>query len=715
MKNKSKIKTIIIILGIIFALSTIGNLKIISDQGDNKGTMEIRNETNFNSLKRSGFWANCPSIHIKNDNWSETALDWIQVNSGTENDPHIIENVTIDAGGLGNAILIENSSDYFIIRNCTLTNSGSDNNAGIFLNNTLNGQLVNNSCTNNNFHGICLSNKSNNTIIVNNTVNNNDRHGIKLQLNCSGNTVLGNKANYNGRCGIVLSIECNNNSILGNECKFNGVDPLGNYFGIYIVNDCNDNLISGNIASNNEWYGIYLINGCDNNTISGNTARRNLIYGILVRDNSNENKILGNNASNNRYGIGLYNCDENTISGNTANNAGTYGIYLRIDSDNNVISENIANNIGKTGILLDENCDNNTLSGNILYYNGEHGVLLSNDCLDNNITANYIFDNNYYGVFVRINSDDNIITANYIYQNTQWSILIDSANCDNTLISKNVMVSSEMKFINDAGTNTTLKFNYFGITLPSFTVKIIAQSFSTLEFIITINMSSQCIGLELSAFLIQMWWNGIIVSSNNIIELGNGLYNLYLTPIFVTPGEDPVLLNMTISAAYHRDKYFETYISVDPIIIINILQVEITEHSYSLEHFNLTIFVCNETELGIDSAIIQIRWNGVDVSNDVINLGNGFYFVSLEPITVAPGEDPILLNVIISADGYQDKSFETYIAVDPDTLDKEIGESAEEFPLTIIIIASISIAGGIGVAGITIFLLRKRKRASEVK
>ena len=42
-------------------------------------------------------------------------------------------------------------------------------------------------------------------------------------------------------------------------------------------------------------------------------------------------------------------------------------------------------------------------------------------------------------------------------------------------------------------------------------------------------------------------------------------------------------------------------------------------------------------------------------------------------------------------------------------------EPSEQFPLTIIIIACISIAGGIGVAGITIFLLRKRKRASEVK
>ena len=102
-------------------------------------------------------------------------------------------------------------------------------------------------------------------------------------------------------------------------------------------------------------------------------------------------------------------------------------------------------------------------------------------------------------------------------------------------------------------------------------------------------------------------------------------------------------------------------------------------------------------------------------SYNITNLGDILYNVSSTPITVAPGEDPILLNMIISADGHQDKSFETYIAVDPDTLDKDGGDFAEVFPLTIIIIAIISMAGGIGVAGVSIVLLRKRKGASEIK
>jgi len=240
-------------------------------------------------------------------------------------------------------------------------------------------------------------------------------------------------------------------------------------------------------------------------------------------------------------------------------------------------------------------------------------------------------------------------------------------------------------------------------------LEIVDQLFSTEKFNITFFIhNSTGFGIDLTS--IQMWWNGVDVSSS-VISLGNGYYFISLDPITVAPGEDPILLNMTISASGYEDEYL---VAVEPTEITKLLQVEITEHFYSLEHFNLTFFVCNEAEQGINSATIQIWWNGVDVSSSVINLGNGFYFVSLEPITVAPGEDPILLNMTISASGYEDKYLETYLAVDPDTLDKEAGKPTEIFPLTIIIIIIISIVGGIVIAGVSIVLLRKKKRLSEV-
>ena len=107
-------------------------------------------------------------------------------------------------------------------------------------------------------------------------------------------------------------------------------------------------------------------------------------------------------------------------------------------------------------------------------------------------------------------------------------------------------------------------------------------------------------------------------------------------------------------------------------------------------------------------------WNSSDVSSRVQNLGDGFYFVSLEPITVKPGEEPITLEIAISIFEYEDLFFETYIAVDPDNLIEDDGISPDESPFYLIIIIITSIAGGIGMTGAILLLLRRRKGVSEV-
>ena len=170
----------------------------------------------------------------------------------------------------------------------------------------------------------------------------------------------------------------------------------------------------------------------------------------------------------------------------------------------------------------------------------------------------------------------------------------------------------------------------------------------------------------------------------------------------------PITIRFYAKDIIDQVNYSEVIVIKD---IVQLLDVNILHQSFSLEEFNFTIFVYNDKGEGIDFATIQIWWDGIDVSMNIQNLGNGLYFISLNPITVAPGEDPILLNMIISADGYQDKYFDTYLAVDPDILNKDTGKPTEEPPLVIIIIASTSIAGGIG-AIVIIFLLRKRKRTS---
>jgi len=161
-------------------------------------------------------------------------------------------------------------------------------------------------------------------------------------------------------------------------------------------------------------------------------------------------------------------------------------------------------------------------------------------------------------------------------------------------------------------------------------------------------------------------------------------------------------------------KDYRNLTSYEEIVIIKKitkhLDIDIIDLIFSTKDFNLTFYIYNETNQGISFTSIQIWWNETDVSTDIQNFGNGLYFISLEPITVAPGEDPILLNITITALGYEEKNFETYIAVDPDTLQKSSEVPSEELPLLIIITVSVLSSGAIvGVA--VLFWQRRRKKA----
>ena len=131
-------------------------------------------------------------------------------------------------------------------------------------------------------------------------------------------------------------------------------------------------------------------------------------------------------------------------------------------------------------------------------------------------------------------------------------------------------------------------------------------------------------------------------------------------------------------------KDYKNLTSYEEIVIIKkitkLLDIDIIDLIFSTKDFNLTFYIYNETNQGINFASIQMWWNETDVSTDIQNLGNGLYFISLEPIIVAPGEDPILLSMIISAEGYEDKYFETVIAVDPEVIDKKPPDKKAAIP-----------------------------------
>ncbi|MFX1497497.1 MAG: nitrous oxide reductase family maturation protein NosD [Promethearchaeota archaeon] len=223
--------------------------------------------------KLSYQWIITKEIHI-NNNWSasEALYDFI-TGSGTFDDPYILENITITNRRDGSdGIIVQNSMDYFIIRNCRLKSSGTLlNNSEVKLVNSTRGILINNTISSNVGYGISLINSYNNSIIENSMFNNTY---IGIGLNKShNNVIIYNRANNHGK-------------------------DVKQGFGIVLFNSDN-NSISKNIASYNTAIGILLYNSSFNN-ITLNTANNNYL-GLHLGQSSNYNNIIGNNLKGNNY------------------------------------------------------------------------------------------------------------------------------------------------------------------------------------------------------------------------------------------------------------------------------------------------------------------------------------------------------------------------------------------------------------------------------
>jgi parallel beta-helix repeat protein len=441
-------------------------------EGVNRGEMSYPTSLNEKSdilseergmLKASGFW-DLPYIHVDN-NWSQTAsiYNWCS-GSGSWSDPYIIENVTIDDFISRPAIEIENSNDYFIIRNCTsLLSTGSFTYPGFVIRDSSNGTIHNNSIRVSDWYGIYLRN-SNNITIYDNYLNQNRGDAIYLS-NSDSNKIFQNRVidGFN-QDGISLDSGSDWNSITNNTINTN--DGRG----IHIISS-DHNLVMNNTIGTIDTYEMY-IRTSYNITISDNKMTRG---GIRVTDTYSDmssHSISANNTVNgkpiyyyvdeknlndgnftNAGQVILINCSDSVIRNlifadlemgialfHNSNNVSIinntmdtipYGIYLNNGNIGNLIKNNTVWNsyiqfVVGASIYLGTNCDNNTITDNNLYFN-ERGLYLTNDCDYNNITNNIIRDNEEQGIRININSDFNDINNNLVLNNSNNGIEIDSS------------------------------------------------------------------------------------------------------------------------------------------------------------------------------------------------------------------------------------------------------------------------------------------------
>ncbi|GAG81592.1 unnamed protein product, partial [marine sediment metagenome] len=175
--NKMKIPTVkektlqvnrFLILMVFLLVSILIILPWLINDNENYIINNFSNEVD-NNLKISGI---SNKIHI-NNNWSEAKAAGICTGSGTYADPYLIEDLVIDAEGIGSCILIESSNDYFKIENCTLHHSEmyhfflEERHAGIKLNNASNGIIYHNEFSLHRSYGIYLVDSKNNLILEN--------------------------------------------------------------------------------------------------------------------------------------------------------------------------------------------------------------------------------------------------------------------------------------------------------------------------------------------------------------------------------------------------------------------------------------------------------------------------------------------------------------------------------------------------------------------
>jgi parallel beta-helix repeat protein len=358
---------------------------------------------------------------------------------GTSENPYLIENVIIDGLNATACITIEESSQYFVIKNCTLYNSSSV--GGILLAATSNGFVTDCNISNNNGPGIDAGDGEYN-FLVNNTINDNEESGIRAI-----------RTDY-------ITIY---NNTLGN-----------NYYGI---NNWESDFvnISSNIVYDNRW-GInawYAFNG----TFNENEAFDNELEG-LVFEECFYNEIDNNQAYNNsRIGIWCYISDYNNFTNNNVTDNDDHGLMI-IECEHNYFTLNYIYENQKDGFYLlgEVGCHNNTFYNNEIFDNSNNGITLESIthepvsfCLDNVIESNNVSLNLNYGIVmhnasrttfhdntvfdnkigIKINSSDNsIITDNLIYDNTDFGLHIGDSLVANEL---NLIYNNE--FNNPLGIN----------------------------------------------------------------------------------------------------------------------------------------------------------------------------------------------------------------------------------------------------------------------
>ncbi len=342
---------------------------------------------------------------------------------------------------------------------CTINNNTSCYNSGegIYLDSSNEDTLTFNVTKHNSSDGISLSTSSNNTL-NSNIADSNNLDGFHMVPSSNYNTLNNNSSSGNGNSGFLIVASTDNN-LTGNTANNN---LPSNGFYLY---SSNNNTLNNNTANSNK-NGIFLENNCSDNVLIYNTVTHNE-FGIFLSESSNNiinyNTMNDNDGRVDGDGIMLVESSYNTIAHNTANNDPGDGIEFYQASNNNIIDNTIINS--GWGIRINHYSSYNVLSNNIVN-NGVKGIVLEEANSTNNILVNNTTDNNSEdGIYLYDSTSNNTLIGNTASNNTNYGIHLDSSS-NNTIYLNNLIdnitdnVLSENGSTNTWNSPTTIYYDY---------------------------------------------------------------------------------------------------------------------------------------------------------------------------------------------------------------------------------------------------------------
>ncbi len=383
----------------------------------------------------------------------------------------------IDGGNNGTAVTINQNDVNF--SGFTVKNSGSNQNAGICLNNANNTNITNNNVESN-YYGIYLNSSSGNTL-KNNAMNRNvysfgidgnDSSSFSNNID-SSNTINGKKIYYllNAEnevlspsslpdVGYLALINCTNVTV-------QGLSLTGNYNGLLLAGTQNSTLTDNTVSNCGE--GIRLLNS------QGNTLRNNHLQGNMYNfwvQNGPNNDVDASNLVNGKpiyywvnqhdktvpldagY-IALVNCSSITIQ-NLNLSGNIQQILLSSTTDSTITQNRISDSY--YGVVLEDGSNHNIINANNVT-NCTEGIVLS-ESSNNNVTGNTLLKNQYGAYF--FSSSFNTVTENIVTANTNHGMQFSSGCSNNTLTANQVENNNMGVECTDSPKNSIVLNNFYG-------------------------------------------------------------------------------------------------------------------------------------------------------------------------------------------------------------------------------------------------------------